>query len=73
MTRLPVTALLSPLASRPVATAPQWPSATPPPDHAIGLEKWIRYQRRLYPYGLIFLAGVTGLLAWVLFALIAMG
>ena len=25
------------------------------------------------PYGLIFLAGVTGLLAWVLFALIAMG
>ena len=45
----------------------------PTPDHAIGLEKWIRYQRRLYPYGLIFLAGVTGLLAWVLFALIAMG
>ena len=28
----------------------------------------MRYQRRLYPYGLIFLAGVTGLLAWVLFA-----
>ena len=55
----------------PAGPSPQLPNGPRRPHPPI--EKWMRYQRRLYPYGLIFLAGVTGLLAWVLFAPIATG